>query len=1196
MATDKTPSFVRGLLIPDPRFTFESLSSGSTYTENGPRPGIPEAQQSTDAVLQTSGTQTESTDIRIYTQSPGFPEDKGGSFLWYNATETTALKHFGWEPPLTINGIEQVENAAVGDYFRNLDCITTNDDTILIAGQESGSDSPVDVWRKSLTDTVWAKTEIATEADLEPGHTIVSGDFPFPGPALCKLPDGRILIFFWISLGTTPFGSGVVESWQIRAHSTSDDGANWTLYNEYCLTEPLQQLSEDDTDAAGGRYAPGRLRAAYKDGQILLLSSMYDSSETTSQSQPNHANNILGQWASSSLGASFDLVQIQDRQTGAYTGFDVDVSGSSFVVCWAEGLSPAIVQVGRVGSAYEPVLSSATVTAPGLAPARHYASGSSHAGDWDLSIVAAPDSSMYLVGVQHSTTADRNTRTTAAIVASYDRGLTWVRQSGVWDSKRRSDNEASGLLYLTEDHSPSTSIGYRDQLREVVPTWHRGRLVLACRAEKTDPAATVTDDYAYGLPDKAIHALYLGGYCNLPLGSINVTADMALRANYGKHWIPVFDPEDYGIGWVTNETGTYSAALEVDATEQPYLKITTGNGLGGPGDHSYSDVTLDNTDVRSSETTTSEMRTHVEFVVDIVQGGSVSTNEIALQIRNGTPTKAEKVSIRFERDGTSANVAIYDEVGTSQLDLTKLSNVGAITLPAEFRVTVHNRRIVVHARSYTAKDEARQFHLFYESPADALQWETVAGKYCELHWGGIGSGGDVTRNISYWYKVQAGSHDGGSADCAVPRMNDQFDFETPKNVGGRFLDPAPLYVHHGVKVAAKDGPANKADEWQIATRYDHPIESLHYELQPSPGKAWRSKDTSADAILTWNIDAANAVLPMGGTHGMYLGNINFRYATLEAYDGASWTTIADIDTAISCQYLRYGNTIKPDPASIGAGEKSPHFLTYDCLNGASFDVRHGSTTPEPRIIGGNSEGVFNSATTKQPVLMLDGNLSGMPTNGAGAIWAKEICVLTHATDAARYQKIRLTIPATEGSIANGTADGYWRIGVAVWGHLAAFGRQYSHGHIRGIENNVEVFTAKGGQRRAVKYGPPRRSVEFSWSDSMDLSQIQGTEPVPDYIKTTTTAGRAIAASVADAPFLVQGLITALDGPKTPVIYLPSIDTNNAGSTRIVDPNRMLYGRIVSAQHRIENQIGEEWAGDDSGEVVTATAIRIESEI
>ena len=1195
MATDKTPTTVRGLLIPDPRFKFTALAATSIYTENGPRPGIPEAQQSTDAVLQTSGTQTESTDLRIYTQAPGFPEDKGGSFLWYNATETTSLKHFGWEPPLTINGIERPQAASNADYFRNLDAITTANDSILIAGQESGSNSTVDVWRKAPTDSIWSKIQIASDLNLEPGQTIVSADFPFPGPALCELPDGRILIFFWISLGTTPFGSGTAESWQIRAHSSIDNGVTWTLYNEYCLTEPLKPLSGADADAAGGRYNPGRLRAAYKDGQILLLSAMYDSSTATGQSQPAYGNNILGQWASSSLGASFDLVQIQTRQTGAYTGFDVDVSGSSFVVCWSEGLSTATVKVGRVGSAYEPILSSAAVTAGGLNPARHFASGSHHAGDWDLSIVAAPDSSLYLVGVQHSL-AKAHTRTATAIVASYDRGLTWVRQSGVWHDKRRGDNEAGGLLHLNETDSDGTSTGYRDQLREVVPTWHRGRLVLACRAEKTDPAATVTDDYAYGLPDKAIHVLYLGGYCNLPLGSINVTADMALRANYGKHWIPVFDPEDYGIGWVTNETGTYSAALEVDTSEQPYLKVTTGNGLGGPGDHSYSDITLDNPNVRSLVTTTSEMRTHVEFVVDIIQGGLSTANEIALQIRNGTPSKAEKVSLRFARDGTSANVAIYDEVAGSQLVLKKLDTIGAIALPAEFRVTVHNRRIVIHARSYAAKDEARQFHLFYESGAAALQWETVAGKYCELHWGGIAAGGAATRNISHWYKVQAGSHDGGSADCAVPRMNDQFDFVTPKNVGGRFLDPAPLYVSHGVKVAAKDGPANKADEWQIATRYDHPVESMHHELQPSPGKAWRSKDTSANAVLTWDLDSTNAVLPMGGTHGMYLGNINFQYATLEAYDGASWTTIANIDTAIPCQYLRYGNTIKPDPASIGVGEKSPHFLTYDCLSGSAFNLRHGATTPEARTITGNSEGVFNSATTKQPVLTLEGNVAGMPASGPGAIWAKEICVLTHATDAAIYQKIRLTIPAMQGSIPNVTAAGYWRVGVAVWGHLAAFGRQYSHGHIRGIENNVEVFTAKGGQRRVVKYGPPRRSVEFSWSDSMDLSQMQGTEPVPDYIKTTTTAGRAIAASVADAPFLMQGLITALDGPKTPVIYLPSIDTANAGSTRIVDPNRMLYGRIVSAQHRIENQIGDEWGGDDSGEIVTATAIRIESEI
>ena len=77
---------------------------------------------------------------------------------------------------------------------------------------------------------------------------------------------------------------------------------------------------------------------------------------------------------------------------------------------------------------------------------------------------------------------------------------------------------------------------------------------------------------------------------------------------------------------------------------------------------------------------------------------------------------------------------------------------------------------------------------------------------------------------------------------------------------------------------------------------------------------------------------------------------------------------------------------------------------------------------------------------------------------------------------------------------------------------------------------------------------------------------------------------------------MQGLISRLDGPVTPVVYLPSIAASPTTPFQIMDSNRMLYGRITTPAHRIENQVGEEWVGNGAGETVTATAIRIEEEL
>lgn len=92
MGSDKTPDYMRGLLIPDPRFTFESAfdDAGSTYTQLTPRPGVPVALDNSDMIVETSGAQSTATDYTIYTQNSGFPEDLGVRF--YTKTQATQAR------------------------------------------------------------------------------------------------------------------------------------------------------------------------------------------------------------------------------------------------------------------------------------------------------------------------------------------------------------------------------------------------------------------------------------------------------------------------------------------------------------------------------------------------------------------------------------------------------------------------------------------------------------------------------------------------------------------------------------------------------------------------------------------------------------------------------------------------------------------------------------------------------------------------------------------------------------------------------------------------------------------------------------------------------------------------------------------------------------------------------------------------
>ena len=442
-----------------------------------------------------------------------------------------------------------------------------------------------------------------------------------------------------------------------------------------------------------------------------------------------------------------------------------------------------------------------------------------------------------------------------------------------------------------------------------------------------------------------------------------------------------------------------------------------------------------------------------------------------MRIRNGNPTVGTIFSLRLHVSGDDRHLSIYDEVpGTAvQLHTGALSSLAADDIP-EIRCQVVERKLAVYYRAYDSDEEIRTWHKAYESSSNELTEGALTSKYCRIDWGHLINGGGSTQNKSRWYKLQIGSHDGALSHSAVPRLNDWLNYDTPQNVGGRFYSTAPIYLREGLKIAAKDGPAVKGDEWQINPRHDYPIEAVHTEVSPSPSKVWASNGIAQAVELVWDIDPYQIAFPMGATRALYLGNINFRSCILHGYDGSSWNQIAVIDAAKEVRYHRRGNTVTASYTSVSSAQKGDTFWTYDSLTGSTFNFGS-SGAPSVFEILGNSEGAFTeTGVTKAPIILVDGNASGKPTAGSGQIWVKDLCVVIPDDMTDTYQKIKIEIPtAVSGTaLANTTVSGNWEIGTVVWGHVAVFGRQYSNGHIRQIEANSEMFTSTGGQRRAIK--------------------------------------------------------------------------------------------------------------------------------
>ena len=1219
MGSNKTPTDMRGLLIPDPRFRFEGGFDvdGSSFTENTARPGVPVAKNDSDLIVETSGTTTSADKYTLYTQNSGYPENLGGTFLHYDTSSTDTHKYFGWEPPHTINGLERVKTGDSSNHFVNYDICTTANDTIIVAGLEK-SDGELKTWTRKPDSLSW--TESTPPFFLEPGMQKVVGNRfidatdggkltgTAPSPAPCVLPSGRVLCFYWIQTAvetTATSADSSITHWQIQAVFTDDHGTNWSMYQNFCLNEPFSQKVDTCAIVPGtdttGRFYPGRLRAAYKDGQILLISSAYDNSSDSSQGAPAAPGNVYAQWASSSLGASFVQVEIDDRAANSAAHYDIAVSGGQFVISYLQmGSTGAIPYIAKLGSAFTPLTRADTsfvsVDTYGRDFAQLLGTGFGYAvGRADLSICAVPDGSMYLVGVRHGDQSAGGTRNSVALMHSGDHGTTWSLVGGEWSN---TTGKKDGTIYSPRFHDEPSDSGAlaRDTFRNVAITWQRGRLVVACRyVSSPETGGKFTD----GTPDYDVSCLYLGGYSNFTIGSIDAAVDMADRGTYCRNWLPFIEPSEMSGAWTRTTSGAISEGIILNGIMPAYKIDTTG------GTRCYEVAELNHTNVRntrsSSDSWGGPMRTYAEFCVEAVSGGSQIDSLIAFEMTNGNVDAKTRAAVLLQRSGDVTVVAVRDVVADTMLGFQSIQATTTDKI-FEYRMAIIDRKVAVWYRQYDPYKTRRKWTKLYESATQELTPQEAATGYCSIKFGAIDTG-TATAN---WYKVQAGAHDGDRSDCAVPRLNDWLGYVSPRNVGGRFYSTSNIYLNNGLQIATKDGPAVKGEQWDLIPRHDYPVKAMHYEIAPSPSKKWVSNGRTA-TTLVWKLDENDPSLALGGLRALYLGGINFRWAVLYGFiEGGGNRQLATIDAAQPVNYQRKGNTVTarftPAPTTAQTGTIYYHF---NDLAGCTFNFED-TSTPDLALIASSSEGVFESGNARSPVLILDGDLSSKPSAGNGQIWAKDILVVLPEAHDEPYKKITLEIgldvPLVSGTDDNKTETNNFEIGVAMWGHVAVFGNQYSNGHIRSLQTNTELFTAPGGQRRAVKRGPTRRTVEFSWQDPIDISQIADVNPSPDYLEIRsdgaagTFAGPAKVASKGDTPFLVHGLLSRLEGSMIPVVYIPKIPASIEEAYTIRDRNRFLYGRITSAEHRIENQIGDEWTGNNEGETVTATAIRIEEEL
>ncbi len=612
-------------------------------------------------------------------------------------------------------------------------------------------------------------------------------------------------------------------------------------------------------------------------------------------------------------------------------------------------------------------------------------------------------------------------------------------------------------------------------------------------------------------------------------------------------WAPYWLPD--AAGWTLGTVGAPVVALNAGG----YLDVSTGIATTNSYTQAGPAIAVSNTVAGFAE-----------------WANDTGTSQIRLFSSNGT----QSYSLRVSYSGTT--VSVLDGVSGATLGTTSVPSAGTI----------------IQVRAFLENDGAAGRAVVYVGTGVG-SFITLRPALRVVNVNTLTNGGVVAASTSFsWGNFAQGASRWYSTGWqAVSYASSVYGLALPAGLPGRPFSAYPQTLDFGTTVRATSGPTLAGDSWTITPRYTYGIANVLASVAPSPRQSWRSTDLTQQ-VLVWETDTTAAnVSPFRGPLGaLYLGNCNFRTATLEGRNAiGSWVSIGTIDMSAQASGLRWVRSSKMVEPDTAAATSAGYFWAHGILRGCRFvpdtTAAAGQTA---RKIGASSEGHWTNSATRRLRLQLD-NATGVSASGTNGAIVHESGLLVWNNDP-RYSAYRLTIPTQH------TSEAFFEIGALVLGSVLAFGRRYSWGRSFDRTPNTELTTGRGGARRAQVYGAARRGVEFGWTDGTDLTSVRKGD-ASDYVLAAKSGGDA-AATWYDAPLSIDGLVSELYGSATPVVYLPWIERKTLGTTYTAShPDLMLFGRIVS-DVSVETVQGEEWIEGSAanGEVVRTSTIRIEEEL
>jgi hypothetical protein len=911
----------------------------------------------------------------------------------------------------------------------------------------------------------------------------------------------------------------------IRAYESTDKGSTWTLAASSVLAAPI----DIGTVTGAGRtdYQLRYIRAAYGGGQVLLMLAVLSNNTSFATS----SRELYIQYASDSAGLRFS--KVEDGPFSASPGDTPAERLSDFDLVY----QASAFKICSLYSAYGDKLAiirqaSAFQAVSSAAYSETGFLNYSDLSNGQIAMSVSDDGSIYVHVMGRQKTG-----------ASPEFGCCWVSSDdGITiDDLGQQDLIPSVGTEIGPD-GVWWSGGNVSYPKYLSTCFARGRVVLMCN-HAANP----------GNEDNSLSLIALGGASTVTLPGVAGYYTNTARGTWSESWLPFDLPADTGI-WTATVTGTQTLA-------DGQLQLSTGAGQDA---HYAADLT-----------TTVYTTGYIIRASLICTSGNLGNDACSIRVRLADGADDYDVSVRF----SSAGFRVYDNNGASQVGVDV-----ALTMSTEYEFII----AMIGGSTGNNDGEIQIWYRQKNSSSDRNWVKSTAGSTLVDD---PAPGAALSSNIQWGHDNQLAASKWTEFHVIRASQTGGTNITSQANPGDLWSKPyAPAgsrsYVDAGLFVTAQDGPARLADEYDIDTRYGYAIDRIFFSESQSPRVKWRSTDQTQQTIA---LALDNTLL---GTDDSQAGNdvialallgVNWKDGELQGYDAGttSWTTIATIDAAdglSSLGWVRDGNTIQPGGASAGS-----QYLQTAEFDGGTFGLQDGTGTDLRKITTSTAGKWSGSTVQKLPTIILEGVAASDRSSGAlGYIMAPNIVVVAKL-NGSKYAGYRIQIDAQS------TVDGYFTMGQALLGWVSAFGRQYSRGRIIETAANSSVVTRPDGTTSSTNYGPAARNVQIAWTDGVDVSQISGSSPDPDYIKGSTDGSAEPIASPAGIPYQIEGIVRQLDGPDKAVVYLPGIA--KAGNTITLNRRQQFVPGRLSSPARLESVLGDE--GVSPGEVFRVATVNIQ---